>query len=724
MKASPAQTTFNGGEISPYLEGRIDIDSYANSCRRLRDLIPLVQGPITKRPPTQYINTAKLSDSAVRLIPFQFSIEQAYVLEFGDNYFRVYKDNGVVLDGAGPAIYEVVTPYGSDELFEMYYAQQNDVMLIAHPNHPPHRLSRFDHDDWLLEEYETLDGPFLDQNLTATTVTPSAETGSITLTASAPVFTPQHIGAYWRISELIASQHEVWVNNKPYLTGDRVRYGDNVYEATNAATSGTIPPVHTSGTVTDGAVSWLYLHSGSGYVQITGFTSATVVAAVVINRLPSTTATELWSEGAWSEYRGYPQTVAFYESRLFWAGTLRNPQTIWGSRIDEYNNYGGGSADDASLRYTISTDRVNAIKWLAPGKVMAVGTSGGEFTMSGNSINDALTPSNVRIVRETTYGSEGTKPVIIGSRVLFVQRGGQKMRQYVYEYDNDAYTAADLTVKSDILPIQGMKEYAFQQSPYEIVWIVRKDGGLLGMTYNKEQKVQGWHLHQIAQGQVESVAVIPDDVSNEDQVWLLVKRTINGSVQRHVEILRSDQEVRTGSNVSGYAYVDSQLSYSGSPVDTLSGLDHLEGESVGVLADGSYHPDVTVASGSIQLQREASEITVGLRYTPYVETLNIEAGAADGVAQGKIKRINNIVFRVDSTTPGTFYGPDEDTMYEVHTRSSGDSMDAPVPPFTGDLGPQSWPGGYEKKGRVRVEHRGLGAFTLLALFPQVTTQDR
>jgi hypothetical protein len=441
-------------------------------------------------------------------------------------------------------------------------------------------------------------GPFNDENLDETlTITPSAVTGTgITLTASAALFNTEHVGAYWKLSVPVASEYERWEVDVSVTSGDKRYYEGNVYQAGTTANTGTNPPVHLNGTYSDGKVDWTYLHSGSGYVVITAFTSDTIVTADVIERLPEAAATDLWNEGSWSKYQGYPVTVAFYESRLFWGGTTRQPQTIWGSKTDQYNNYETGSKDDDALRYVLATDKVNAIEWLSPQKVMAIGTNGGEFTMSGNSTNDALTPGNVRIVRQTTYGSASERPLLIGSNTLFVQRGGKKVRDYRYYYDNDAYQADDLSILSDGISLAGLSELAYQQSPYQIVWAVRGDGKLVGLTYSQEQNVQAWHLHDVG-GTVESLTVIPDDASNEDQLWLLVKRNIDGNDVRYVEVLTSDQNVRTGGDTVLNGYLDSQLTYSGAAISTVSGLDHLEGETVGVLVEGAEHPDVTVTSG-------------------------------------------------------------------------------------------------------------------------------
>jgi len=297
-RATPILTNFTSGELSPLLDGRVDLSRYYNGVKKLENFLIMPHGGVTRTPGTYFVAEVKDSSKKTRLIPFQFSTEQAYILEFGDQYIRFYMNGGQILDGGSP--YEISTPYQESELFELQFAQEADVMWIVHPNHKPRKLSRTGHTAWTLSEVEFINGPYLPDNTTSTTITPSATTGSITLTASSNIFQPQHVGALWRIK--------------------------------------------------------------TGYVKITAYTSGTQVSADVKSELADTLDTTDWAEGA--DYRGWPNCVTLYEQRLFFANTKTDPQTVWGSKTGKYDDFTSGANDDDALEYTIGSEQVNAILWM------------------------------------------------------------------------------------------------------------------------------------------------------------------------------------------------------------------------------------------------------------------------------------------------------------------------------------------------------------------------
>jgi hypothetical protein len=323
-----------------------------------------------------------------------------------------------------------------------------------------------------------------------------------------------------------------------------------------------------------------------------------------------------------------------------YAGTITQPQTIWGSQSNIYNDFGPGDVDSDAITYTINSDQVNAIRWLSPGKSLTVGTVGGEFLMSASSRDEAITPSNVKIVRQSEYGGAYVMPIRSNGVVLFLQRSTKKLRQFIYQFESDSYVAPDLTLLSEHITANGVVEMDYQNEPDSIVWLVRKDGTLLGMTYERDQEVVGWHRHTVGgvsdgngtAAQVESVGVIPS--GDKDQLWMSVKRYINGETVRQIDVLA---EGRSNINpVDGLDFfVDAGVSYNNGATTVISGLDHLEGETVQVLADGAVKPDAVVLNGLINLDTEATQVSVGLKYTSDLETMRIEAGSADGSAQSK-----------------------------------------------------------------------------------------
>lgn len=716
-KASPIQTSFNAGELSPQLKGRPDIDKYGNGCDTLENFLPRIHGPARKRPGTRFVAEVKTSSDSTKLVPFQFNEDQAYMLEFGGQYIRFYKDGGVILDGGSP--YEITSPYSPSDLQYLRYSQSADVLYLANRNHPVQKLARLGDTNWTLTEVEFDWPPFQDLNTEATTLTSTAVTGSVTVTASASVFDPDHVGTYFKFEEVIESKHNEWATGQSVSSGDKEVYDGNLYEAQNNGTTGSRPPIHTEGTESDGDVNWTFLHDGAGYVEVTAYTSATEVDGTVVKRLPgsSTSGTDRWAEGAWSDFRGWPRTVAFYEDRLWFAGSSNNPQTLWASTSGDYENHKSGTNDDDALNYTINSQEINVIQWISPGKVLAIGTSGGEFAASASSLNEAITPANVKITPQTTYGSGEVQPLKIGNAVVFVQRSARKLREYTYSFDSDSYVAPNLTLLAEHITDAGVVDMAYQQEPDQIIWMPDGDGNLLGLTYERTEDVVGWHRHTLG-GIVESVAVIPHWDGDQDVTWVIVRRTIDGNTVRYVEYI--DKYM-----TNDYAFfVDSGLTYDGSPVTTISGLDHLEGETVAVLADGAVHPNVTVTSGEITLQYQASVINIGLPYTATLKTMPLEAGAADGTSQGKTMRINNLTVRVDSTGPGLWYGPDTGTMDEAHFRDSNDLMDNPVDLVTGDIGVLPWPEGYETSPQITIQHRLPTPCTIISLMPQSHTYDR
>jgi len=730
-KSSPIITAFNAGEWSPKLEGRDQQEKYQSACRVLENFIPQIHGNAEKRTGTRFVAEVKNSANATRLIPFEFSTLQAYVLEFGDQYMRVYKDSGVV-ESSPSVAYEISTPYASGDLSGLQFAQSADVLYLAHREYAPRKLSRTGDTSWTLTEIE-FDWPaFLPDNADeSVTVYASASTGTFNLVASSAIFTADMVDGYFKFSENIFSQHDLWEPGATILGGETRRFGNNVYSSAAGGTAGTRPPIHTVGTETDGSITdWEYLHSGSTYVKITAYTSGTQVSAQGVGALlpasviGSGNATYRWAIGAWSAENGFPSSVTFYEDRLLWAGTTNNPQTIWGSKSGDYENHQSGTNDDDAYQYTINTDQVNAIQWLSPEKVLLIGTLGGEFAMRASSLDEAITPTNVRVSEETQFGSKALRAMRVGNATLFIQRAGRKLREMKYDFDSDSYQAKDITLLSEHITSPSVAEMAYQGQPSQILWCVRSDGVLLGFTYERTEQVFCWHRHVLGgtNAKVKSVAAIPHPDGDQDQLWLIVERTIDGSTVQYVEHLEKVWD--TANDIEDAFFVDSGLTYDGSAVTSLSGLDHLEGETVTVLADGASHASKVVSSGAINLDRSASVVHVGLGYDATLQTMRIEAGAADGTAQGKTKRLTNCTVRLYQTGPGLWYGANTTEMDEINFRETSMAMGVAVPLFDGDKGPLPWPEGYEQDARVTLQHRLPLPCSILAIMPQLVTQDR
>ena len=370
----------------------------------------------------------------------------------------------------------------------------------------------------------------------------------------------------------------------------------------------------------------------------------------------------------------------------------------------------------------IASDNVNKIEWLVPTQALIIGTSGQEFICSENATNEVFAPSNVKIEQQTSDGSRAVKPVRVGYSTLFVQRSGRKLKDTAYNFQQNGYVTNDMTVMSEHITQGGIVDMDWHQEPYVALWAARADGKLLGFTFNKEQDVIGWHRHQIGGGGiVESLAVIPAPDKSRDEVWMIVRRTIGGATKRYVEYM--EREYVTGDAQADAYYVDSGSTYSGAAATTISGLTWLAGQTVQVLADGAAHPDCVVSAGGVvTLQRAATKVQIGFGYDSTLQTNRIEAGAGDGTAQGKTKRINKVVIRFYNTL-GAQAGPDESNLDEIQFRKGSDPMDKPPPLFSGDKLIE-WPDGYNFDGYVMVKQTQPLPMTVVAIMPQVHTFDR
>jgi hypothetical protein len=796
-RVSSIITNFRAGEISPRLEGRIDLQKYNEAVKELENMIVFPQGGITRRPGTYYAGTTK-DGGQVRLINFEFSDTQAYVLEFGNNYIRIFKDGGLVtaattaitaITKANPAvvtsnshgmsngdrvfiasvvgmtevnnreftvagattntfqlsgvnssafttygsagttgeIIEVTTTYTLAQLSTINFAQSADVLYLAHLSHAPAKLTRTSHTAWTLNDIDFTDGPYLDENITDTTLYASANTGSVTITASASLFASTDVGRLIRFREILEIHHDEWKTATSYANDITIRYNGNVYKQTTGSTqtSGATPPVHLDGEETYGTVKWTYQHSATGYVKITAYTNATTVTALVKNDtgfLPDhvvlvANATKLWSFGSFSSTTGFPRAIGFYEERLYFASTVSQPQTIFGSVSADFENHTPGINDDDGINVTIASDQVNVIKHLLPARFLQLLTTSAEFTLSGGAGSEPVTPTNVNVLRETTFGVGDVKPLRAGNSTIIIQKGGEKVKEITFDLDTDGLLGVDLTVLADHLARGGLTDVVWQQEPELILWFVHADGRLIGLTYDRANATVGWHEHSLGgSGVVESITAIPS--GSEDQVYLTVKRTINSVVVRHIVYLKS---LYFNDDVQDAFFVDSGLTYDGSATATVTGLNHLEGVSVTILADGAAHADKTVSGGTITLDRSASKIHIGYGYTSLVETLRMEAGAEDGVAQGKIKRIHGVTARFYQTV-GAELGPDLNNLDRLPFRDSSMNMDEAVPLFSGDK-EISFPSGYDNDAKIVIRQTQALPMTVLAIMRRSNTFD-
>lgn len=633
MTTSLIQPSFAGGEVSPSLYGRVDLEKYQTSLRRCRNFIVRQYGGVENRPGTRYVAPAKFPDRKCRLIPFQFNTEQTYVLEVGDHYFRVFMDGAQVVYSSGTSAgqpVDVTTPWAAADIDLLKYTQSADVMTVCHPNYPPLEIQRYAHDDWRTAEVVTKSGPFSTLNTDeSVTVYASAVTGSVILTANSAIFKAWHVGKLFYAEQKNIDNTPKWETSKPIGLGELCRYSYNFYRCIDVGQkghTGTVAPSHTEGAQWDGwgyadqdGVKWQYLHSGSGVLLINSVSADGLTAnATVITEsdgaqeLPSNmvgaeNATYKWAHYAWNGDAGYPGTVVYFQQRLMFAGSRSQPQTVWTSRSGDYKDFGTSNptVDDDAITYTYAGRQLNQIRHLIDVGSLVALTSGGEYKVNGNQ-QGTLTPSAFQFSSQGQNGASHVQPIAISNVALFIQQKGGAVRDLAYSFDVDGFQGSDLTILANhFFTGYQITDWAFSITPMSIVWCTRNDGALLGLTYLRDQQVAAWHLHPGA-GRYESVCSIAE--GNEDALYCVVERTINGQQRRYIERMQS----RLYDVMDDAFFVDCGLTYDGRNRDASKTMTLTGGSG-----DWPYDEEMTltVAGASYFTAGDAgSEI-----HMPYVE---------------------------------------------------------------------------------------------------------
>ena len=485
--AAPIYPNFARGEVSPLMFGRIDIEQYPTCLDKCRNTYIRPYGCATRLSGTEFIANAKNNGKA-RLLKFVFSATDSYIIECGAGYFRFYQDGRQVLNGNNE-VYEIQNTYSEEQLSSIQYVQLDDIIkLVCLPDSrgnssaKPKELIRRASNDWVFRDVEFKETPYLDQNTTNITMKASATTGSdITITASSAYFEPSlMVGA------------NMWIGTK----------------------------------VKDDATN----KDVQGYVQFIDNqnNSSTVMHAKVMSKLSTDTATKLWGEGAFSDYRGYPAVVALYDGRLYYARTPHQPRNIYGSKPYAYETFTPAvdNEDDAGINIQLATNANgdgSDIKWMIGASYLLCGTYGGEFVIRGSG-DGAITATDISARQRTNWGGEPVQPIVAGTFVHFLQRNGNKLRQFQYDFYYDSYKAVDVSIFSEHLLSSPIKEMALQKNPDSIIYLMREDGKVVMLTLEQDQSVQAWSLLEELGAEVESIQTIPSYNGNFDEVYMLMKR--------------------------------------------------------------------------------------------------------------------------------------------------------------------------------------------------------
>lgn len=706
-KGTIAKTNFTLGEISPRAQGRFDADKpiYKNGAALLENWLTTQQGGVMYRPGTQYVAPIKNQNNEVRFERFRYSISQEYVLEIGNIYMRFFSNGGQVL--SAPAVpLEIVTPFLQADLFQLEMANKADVMYIVNPNYYPQKLVRTSATSFTISNVPFVRGPFLDTNISTTTITPSSATGATTLTASSAIFQAGHVGSLWRVK--------------------------------------------------------------GGVVKITVFTDSTHVSGTVqaepngtAGDLGTTSAETDWAEGAFSSVRGFPTAVTFHQQRLIYGGTLYEPQKFWASVASTFDDFSSGtSQDDDAYTYEIGSNLVNDIRWMASSIDLKFGTGGGTITAKAQGVTGITPTSPPNIVIDTDYSVLHAESDSIGGYLFYIQNNTFLLRQLVFDLIQNRDKSEDMALLADHILRDGggATQIARQQSPCDRIWCVRQDGQLAVFTRNAEQQILSWcrisaGYTSSGPGVFETVAILPQD-NADDQIWVVVKRIINGVTKRYVEYFTPElftydwEPVRVDASLSydspliitavtkanpcvvtsvahGLSNGDqikidnistfTAQTYNGPVVygmpnlntnvyliknktaDTFeltdldsvninstsfgtyisggqvrkmnsvfSGLGHLEGEVVSVTADGALPAATqtfTVSSGAITLPNPAAVVHIGLPYVGILQFLPLGSDTQQ-VSYTKLRKLFQVNLKVWKSLGGQF-GKDLNSLFNI-----------------------------------------------------------
>lgn len=675
--------SFNGGVISPLMTVRTDKERYQSGAITMQNIVCIAQGSATRRPGMPFMGLTNDQDMAnpVRVMPFIFSETESRVLEVGVGYIRIWKNDGVV---GGGTPYEITTNYTADDVPDLWIEQSADVVFIASGNHPPAKLSRFADDNWTIEDIDFIPTAEVPTNLAATK------------TASG--------------SEITYKYKITAIDN---TTGEESLPTDEVViKSTSLSSSNTITLTWTA---TSDPLEYRIYKEKAGIFGYIGTATAGTETFTDNNIGADEEDGPPMAENPFTGPGEYPRIVFFWEQRLGWAASYNKPLTNWMSPNAQFESLAAAKppVDSDAIEATLAGQRVNRIQWVAGDRTLVMGTQGSEWSIGKD--GEALTPNSISFQRQSGVGSNALAPLQTASSLLFLQRGGKTVREMNYTYSEDRYVVPDLSIwATHLLDNNVITRWAYQLNPYSICWCVLDDGSLIGLTYMPEHKVVGWHHHE-TDGVIEDICCVPGE--GFDDVWFVVRRTIDGVEKRFIEKF-GDYFIRSN-DPAGAFFVDSGVRYSGAETDTIIGLDHLEGMTVKVWADGVEQSDKIVSGGQIMLDLPASNVAVGLGFESELTPTRPEVLAADGTTLTRVYNVASGNMRFYKSM-GVWAGRDEDNLEEV---IKYDAADPSAPAFvTGDR-QVTIATGWTEEWNVIIRVPGPTPFTLRAVTWDVQIGD-
>lgn len=695
--STPIQQAFTGGELTPLLSARPDQARYQTGCRRLRNMVCIPQGAATRRPGFRYLGKTKSQPTAerpaggVRLNPFVYSVEQTRILEFGHLYMRVWRDNELLASPADAAIpYEIVTPYTADEVASLHIHQIADVVYITHPKHRPMKISRYGDTDWRLVELVFM----------PTIQPPATIAVEYKQTATPPAGTRPQIYVVTTIAEAD---------------------GEESLPSTSATV--TTPPLTDQNCVrvtwakVTGAQEYRVYKKQSGVFGFVGRVSASDADQYFddYNILPDMADPPPGAKDPFVGEGNYPSLCFSWQQRLGFARTEKKPLTVWMSPIGIFESMAASvpPGDEDALEFTVSGDQQYRNQWVAGDKSLLIGSEANIKAVNKSSDNQTITPSNINLTIEQHEGSADVPPVAAGGAVIMVHSSGRAVHEVQYSFTDDGYKSPELSLLAEHLLLgRTVTRMAWQKSPWSILYCLLDNGTLASCTYLREHDVVGWHV-QSTDGVIEDICTVPG--LGESSLYAVVRRTNASGTFRSME--RLAPFFRSSDPVNAF-FVDCGLTYRGEPVTVISGLDHLEGRTVQILADGYESPQQTVTGGAITLPIAASVVHVGLSFVSEITPSRPEIPMQQGSTLSRMRQVTGAVLRLFQSM-SVLAGADDAHMYTVVTHNAANPVN---PAFvTGDFkvvmdsGWISSGGMWKDEAYVTVRSAGPTPMTLLSI---------
>lgn len=670
-KSYQVQSSFNNGVLDPLLAARLDLKQWYQGVEVGENIDFLPQGGLRRRGGLEYIATA---DGAGRLIPFIFNTDQKYILLFTDQQVKVYRDDALVDT--------VVTPYLEADLFDIDFAQTADTMILVHEDYAPRTLVRGATDaDFTLS---TITFAYVPQYDFADSSSPTPTSEIQTLT-----FTGFIEGDTYKINlEGIDTETLTWNASITNVAEDIAEALTDLVNTPNSGISASGSGAVVTVTFADAAADAWRLMSGRVIVAVNNDNNNTVAAA-------RTQTGVARGEDVWSATRGWPRTVTFHESRLWFGGSAQRPNTLWGSRVNNFFNFDPGKARaDQAIDVTLNTDQINRIQAIASNRTLQVFTIGGEF-VARQSTTEPITPENVAITQQTRLGAKKIKPVNIEGTTMFIQRTGKAMHELVFDFGQDAFISGTMTLLSAHLiadPVQMDARRGTSDEDANRIYLVNTDGTVAVLNTLRDQSVSAWSKWTTpgGAGLFTSVAVVLEDL------YFIVKRVINGSTVYYLE--KSNTAI----------YTDSAKQYTALGSATLTGLSHLEGETVRVKGDGAVLGSEVVASGSVTADRSITNGEAGLHFAPTITTMPAVQDMGAGFNLDDEKRITNCTLDVYETLGLYVNG----TLIPDRTFGEG-ILDTTPTPYTGRKNVRLL--GWSKRNQVTITQMDPLPMTIRAL---------